>query len=172
LALRVVGMRKRLLWRRMITVRPCHPTVLATLSARSPRSAFLPSALEVRSPHRKKTLVLPSSWAKFCSDKRGDESDRRKPLGFILPDSASGFALANPERQEDLGIASAGIDFESYKFMSLKRGGDMSRSAVRGLLCSLLVCLFILAGLHVPAAWGQGSSTGTISITVLDPSGR
>jgi len=48
----------------------------------------------------------------------------------------------------------------------------MSRSAVRGLLCSLLVCLFILAGLHVPAAWGQGSSTGTISITVLDPSGR
>jgi hypothetical protein len=48
----------------------------------------------------------------------------------------------------------------------------MSRSAVRGLLCSLLVCLFILAGLHVPAAWGQSSSTGTISVTVLDPDGR
>ncbi len=48
----------------------------------------------------------------------------------------------------------------------------MSRSAVRGLLYSLLVSLFILAGLYVPAAWGQGSSTGTISITVLDPAGR
>ena len=76
------------------------------------------------------------------------------------------------------GIANAGIDFASTKFMSLKRGGDMSRSAVRGLLSSpsavagLLVCLFVMAGLHVPAAWGQSSSTGTISITVLDTDGR
>ena len=76
------------------------------------------------------------------------------------------------------GIANAGIDFACTKFMSLKRGGDMSRSAVRGLLSSpsavagLLVCLFIMAGLHVPAAWGQSSSTGTISITVLDTDGR
>ena len=70
------------------------------------------------------------------------------------------------------GIADAGIEFDHTEFVSVKGGRDMSRSAVRALYCSLLVCFFILAGLYVPAAWGQSSSTGTISVTVLDPDGR
>jgi len=100
------------------------------------------------------------------------------PSEFRADNGFQGLYLQTLSKKKSWGIANAGINFASIKFMSLKRGGDMSRSAVRGLLWSpsavagLLVCLFILSGLHVPAAWGQSSSTGTISITVLDPDGR
>jgi len=47
----------------------------------------------------------------------------------------------------------------------------MSRSLCRGFFGSLL-CVLILMGINARSAWGQGSSTGTISVTVLDPDGR
>lgn len=48
----------------------------------------------------------------------------------------------------------------------------MSRSAVRGFLAGLAVCLFAFLVGSVPSVWAQSSSTGTVSVTVLDPDGR
>jgi hypothetical protein len=47
----------------------------------------------------------------------------------------------------------------------------MSRSSYRILFCSLIVCLGILLGVSSPAAWGQQSTVGTVTVTVLDQSG-
>jgi len=47
----------------------------------------------------------------------------------------------------------------------------MSRGFARGLFCSMLISMLALLGLSASPAWGQSSSTGSVTVTVLDSSG-
>ena len=47
----------------------------------------------------------------------------------------------------------------------------MSRGFARGLFFSMLISVLALLGLSASSAWGQASSTGSVTVTVLDSSG-
>lgn len=48
----------------------------------------------------------------------------------------------------------------------------MSRSLVKSLFAGVVLLTLIALGLGTPAAWGQASMQGTVTVTVLDPDGR
>ena len=47
----------------------------------------------------------------------------------------------------------------------------MSRSFSRALIGSMVACLLSFFAFSAPAVWGQGTTAGTVTVTVLDPSG-
>jgi Carboxypeptidase regulatory-like domain len=51
-------------------------------------------------------------------------------------------------------------------------GGIMSRRISNGLIACVVLFTWALLGWGVSPAWGQASSTGTVTVSVLDPDGR